>query len=152
VKAKVGPAKTTLSAPLGNINVHIRDGAAILLHLQPAYTIEETRQGPYSLLVSQTAEGYAFGTAYIDDGVSYPPGPNRTLVFQVQRGNVRIESHGSFEVRQKLREVVVLGTTRPRKVSVGGGVVVGWSFFDARKKLVMEVELDLNEVVTTLEW
>jgi alpha-glucosidase len=152
VKANVGPAKTTLSAPLGHINVHIRDGAAILLHAQPAYTIEETRQGPYSLLVSQTADGYAFGTAYIDDGVSYSPGPNRTLVFEVQRGNVRIESHGSFEARQKLREVVVLGTTRPRKVSVRGGVVIGWSFFDGQKKLVMEVELDLNEVVTTLEW
>src|ERR1700733_4006377 len=53
----------TLTAPLGHINVHVRDGSAILLHAVPAYTIEETQQGPFSLLVSLSADSQAFGTA-----------------------------------------------------------------------------------------
>ncbi|KXN85898.1 hypothetical protein AN958_10740 [Leucoagaricus sp. SymC.cos] len=42
---------TTLPAPLTHINVHVRDGSVPLLHATPAYTIEETRKGSYSLLV-----------------------------------------------------------------------------------------------------
>ena len=51
--------------------MHIRDGSALLLHAAPAYTIHDTRAGPYSLLVSQAADGYAFGTAYLDDGETF---------------------------------------------------------------------------------
>ena len=49
VNAKVS-ANTTLDAPLGHIPVHMREGAALLLHSRPAYTIAETRDGAYALL------------------------------------------------------------------------------------------------------
>ncbi len=83
VNASIG-TNTTLDAPLGHINVHIRDGAALLLHSSPAYTVEETRQGPFSLLVSLSSAGEAFGTAFLDDGVSFPPGPSTTVTFNVR--------------------------------------------------------------------
>ena len=103
----------TFSAPLGHINVHVRDGSAILLHAEPGYTTTETRAGPYSLLVSQASDGYAFGTAYIDDGISIPPTPNTTVEFHAKKGSLSITSSGSFKVDQSLESVTILGTTKP---------------------------------------
>ncbi|KAJ7680118.1 glycosyl hydrolases family 31-domain-containing protein [Mycena rosella] len=117
INATVG-ASTTLSAPLGHINVHIRDGAALLLHASPAYTVEETRQGPFALLVAQSPDGSAFGTAYIDDSLSDPPGPSTTVTFQASKDSVTITSKREFEVAQKLVQVTILGVeTKPTSVS-----------------------------------
>lgn len=144
---------TTLSAPLGHINVHIRDGAAILLHAQPAYTIEETRQGPYSLLVSQTAQGIAHGSAYIDDGISYPPGLNRILEFSTTKNEVVISSTGTFHVEQKLQDVTVLGvSSKPKSVTVNGRSVQGWTYTAQQDKLVVaNVGVDLNQPLS-VKW
>ncbi|KII83953.1 glycoside hydrolase family 31 protein [Plicaturopsis crispa FD-325 SS-3] len=139
----------TLSAPLGHINVHIRDGSVILTHSEPAYTIEETRQGPYSLLVSQTSDGHVFGTAYIDDGISSPPGPSKTLAFSVTAGQVKITAHGAFDVKQKLQVITVLGTKKPTVVKMGGESKDGWEYIEAQEKLVVKgINLDLNEDAT----
>ena len=144
VNATVG-GNTTLSAPLGHINVHIRDGSAILLHSQPAYTIAETRQGPYSLLVSQAADGYAFGTAYIDDGETIPPTPSRTLQFHVTSGAIAISGSGSFKVNETLEIITVLGTRRPSVVTVNGRQAHDWTYTEAQKKLVVSgLSLDLT--------
>ncbi|TFY77203.1 hypothetical protein EWM64_g6809 [Hericium alpestre] len=67
VNATAG-APTTLAAPLGHIPVHVRDGAAILLHSQPGYTTNETRASPYALLVSLGVDGRAFGTPFRKPG------------------------------------------------------------------------------------
>ncbi|KAJ8580637.1 hypothetical protein M405DRAFT_854975 [Rhizopogon salebrosus TDB-379] len=89
---------TTLDAPLSHINVHIRDNSALLLHQEPGYTIYETREGPYALLVSLNAAGTAFGTAYVDDDISFPPGPSRCLTFQAAEGTLKIESKGEYAI------------------------------------------------------
>ncbi|EEB88561.1 hypothetical protein MPER_13542, partial [Moniliophthora perniciosa FA553] len=54
------------------------------------YTIEETRQGPFSLLVSLSQSGDAFGSSYLDDGLSSPPGPNTTITFMVSNKELNI--------------------------------------------------------------
>jgi alpha-glucosidase len=132
INATVG-GNTTLSAPLGHINIHIRDGAALLLHESPAYTVEETRQGPFALLVAQSADGYAFSTAYIDDGISDPPGPSTTVTFQASKNSVRIASEGEFKVVQKLVQVTILGVeTKPTSVSVGGKAVQEFTYNSAQ--------------------
>jgi alpha-glucosidase len=157
---------TTLTAPLGHINVHgvcklfllcitltgisVRDGAAILLHAQPAYTTEETRNGPYSLLVSLTKDGDAFGTAYIDDGESYPLGPSKALIITVRTGSLQIQGQGDFYVRQKLENITVLGVgLKPNSVVIQGkGTFAGWQYFDGQQKLVLSrVDADLNVAV-----
>jgi alpha-glucosidase len=145
-------AAVTLPAPLGHINVHVRDGSAILLHATPAYTIEETRQGPYSLLISQSADGWAFGSAYIDDGVSYPT-PSRSLTFSATRSQVVIASDGSFDVKQRLREITVLGvSSQPTLVLVDGKRVAEWSYVSSKGKLVAQaLNIDLNNRVI-FEW
>ncbi|OCH87271.1 hypothetical protein OBBRIDRAFT_736445 [Obba rivulosa] len=146
--------RTTLSAPLGHINVHIRDGSALLLHAQPAYTINETRSGPYSLLISQAADGYAFGTAYVDDGETIPPTPNRTLTIHSQRGEVRLQSHGDYEITQRLTNVTVLGAaqTKPNQVLVQGNAAGSWDFDVGLERLIVSgLELDLNQPIT-ISW
>ncbi|KAJ8591089.1 glycoside hydrolase family 31 protein [Rhizopogon salebrosus TDB-379] len=142
---------TTLDAPIGHINVHIRDNSVLLLHQEPAYTIYETQQGPYALLVSLNAAGTAFGTAYVDDGISFPPGPSRSLTFQAAEGTLTIESMGEFAIQQKLETITVLGVQKPAQVTLDGPVQ-GWTWDEATEALVVSsVSVDLNGQVT-LAW
>lgn len=142
-------ANTTLPAPLGSIPVHIRDGSALLLHSKPGYTITETRAGPYSLLVAQATDGYAFGDAYIDDGETAPPTPSRRLKFHSSRGVIKITSEGNFHVVQKLDTISVLGAGQPKEVVVQGKVVKTFSYAAAQQKLVITgLNVDLNREIT----
>ncbi|KAJ7209873.1 glycosyl hydrolases family 31-domain-containing protein [Mycena haematopus] len=125
---------TTLAAPLGHINVHVRDGAALLLHQTPGYTVAETRQSAFSLLVTHSADGRAFGSTYLDDGVSDPPGPNTVITVYSSKNSVKISSKGAFHVAQKLAEVTVLGVPQKPKIVMSG------------------LSVDLNVETTTIEW
>ncbi|KIM86518.1 glycoside hydrolase family 31 protein [Piloderma croceum F 1598] len=145
-------ANTTLPAPLGHINVHVRDSSAILLHAQPRYTIEQTRQGPFSLLVSLSADGQAFGTAFVDDGVSNPPGPSTTLSFTGSKGQLRIQAKGTFNIKQPLQDITILGVKRPTKVMFQDETAKHWIHIEAQDKLVVSnINGDLNGRVF-LEW
>lgn len=143
----------TFAAPLSHINVHVRDGSIILLHSKPAYTIEETRQGPYSLLVFQSSQGLAFGTAYIDDGISNPPGPNRILKFFSAPKQVNISVEGDFQVEQNLTDVTILGVnSRPTSVLLNGHEVDNWTYAQQQGKLVaFQIDSNLNGPLS-LEW
>ncbi|KAF8996142.1 glycosyl hydrolases family 31-domain-containing protein [Cyathus striatus] len=153
VNATSGGALTTLSAPLGHINVHVRDGSAILLHAKPGYTVEETRAGAYSLLVSQSPAGNAFGSAYIDDGISFPPGASRRLSITAAKSQLRIAGKGTFKVEQNLESVTVLGVVgKPKSVSVNGKSLSEkqWLYKAATQELTATVDADLNkDVVVT---
>lgn len=145
----------TLDAPLGHINVHIRDGSILLLHKEPAYTVEETQQGPYELLVSLSprASGQAFGTAFVDDGVSSPPGPSTSLTFRAFARRLLIEGEGEYSIAQKLERVTVLGVKEePSEVTLQGEYVTDWRFFQKQEKLfVSNISIDLNGM-TSLTW
>jgi len=142
---------TTLDAPISHINVHIRDNSALLLHKEPGYTIYETRAGPYALLVSLNTAGTAFGTAYVDDGVSFPPGPSRSLTFQAAESTLMIESEGEYVIEQKLETITVLGVQKPTQVTLQGQTVQGWTYEEGTEELVLNASLDLNGQVT-LAW
>ncbi|PIL31234.1 hypothetical protein GSI_05932 [Ganoderma sinense ZZ0214-1] len=151
-------ATVTLAAPLGHINVHIRDGSAILLHAKPGYTTTETSNGPWELLVSLDKDGLAFGTAYVDDGESLPPTPHTNLKFTAVGGMLIIESDGNYPLEQKLATVTVLGATRRRPnagvtvqsgnahTSLGAG---DYEYNQGLQKLVLKnLTLDLNGQAT----
>lgn len=142
-----------LSSPLGHINVHIRDGSAIFLHSAPGYTIEETRQGPYSLLVSLNAAGTAYGTVYIDDGLSNPPGPSKKLTVTVTDSQVRVSVQGDFKITQKLEDVTVLGVSKkPTLVTVNGVKMIEWTYAPLQAKLTVPgVGTDLNRPLS-VKW
>ncbi|KAG9311037.1 glycoside hydrolase family 31 protein [Chiua virens] len=145
---------TTLSAPIGYINVHVRDGSILLLHQAPAYTIYETRQGPYALLVSLNAAGKARGDAYVDDGESDPPGVNCTLRFYTGEGELAIRSVGGYVVDQKLETITVLGVRPPpTTVTLGSEAIEGWTYDAPKERLVaLNLSVALNEAQTTLGW
>ncbi|KAK7442993.1 hypothetical protein VKT23_015940 [Stygiomarasmius scandens] len=137
----------TLPAPLGHINVHIRDGSVLLLHAEPAYTIEETRQGPFSLLSSLATNGQAFGSAFIDDGVSDPPGDNTTITFSINNNTLHINPVGSFRVSQMLQDINVLGVANaPEHVLLQGQTPLNWVYLGNLRRLsITNITLDLNE-------
>ncbi|KIK64069.1 glycoside hydrolase family 31 protein [Collybiopsis luxurians FD-317 M1] len=146
----------TLSAPLTHINVHIRGGAAILMHANPAYTTTETRAGPFSLLVSLESDSHAFGTAYLDDGLSNPPAENRIATFTANANQLQISSRGNFTVQQKLEQLTILGVSKePGTVSVGGTNLKSssWEFMSELQKLVISnVSIDLSDAETSVTW
>ncbi|EJF67386.1 hypothetical protein DICSQDRAFT_151660 [Dichomitus squalens LYAD-421 SS1] len=146
----------TLDAPLGHINVHVRDGAAILLYAQPGYTVTETAAGPYSLLVTLDKGGHAFGTAYVDDGESVPPTPNTTLTFRAGEGRLAIHSSGNFHVGQTIDTVTILGVGSSKPGAVKANYkslqVADWEFDEGLGRLVLKnLGLDLNGD-TTVTW
>ncbi|KAI0714693.1 glycosyl hydrolases family 31-domain-containing protein [Earliella scabrosa] len=158
VNASAPGGRATLAAPLGHIPVHVRDGAAILLHAQPAYTTTETRAGPYALLVTLDAQGRASGSAYVDDGESVPPTPSSMLTFVARGGSLSIHHVGNFKVEQKLETVTVLGVrtrgAKPREVSANGRRVDEemWEFDEWLERLVVkDLSADLNRAVV-LRW
>ena len=65
-----GKGQAELLTPLGKINVHIRSGSVILIHDKPAYSLTETRESPYGLVIHLDAKGEAKGEAVLDDGLS----------------------------------------------------------------------------------
>ncbi|OSD05551.1 glycoside hydrolase family 31 protein [Trametes coccinea BRFM310] len=148
---------TTLDAPLGHINVHIRDGSALLLYDSPAYTIAETRQSPFALLVAQASDGYAFGTAYLDDGESVQPTPNTTLTMTASKGELTIRPQGDFDVQQRLAKIIVLGAGRapPVDIRINRKPLTHssrWRFDAALERLAISgLSLDLNSPVE-LTW
>lgn len=146
-------SQITLSAPLEHINVHVREGAIILLHSKPGYSIAETRTGPYSLLVSLTSDGYATGSAFIDDGESLPPTPHRILQFAAARGQLTINVGGSYEVKQRIDAVTILGVaTKPHLVLANGLVQSAVVFQPKKQKLLVHgLSLDINEDIV-IQW
>ena len=144
---------TTLDAPLGHIPVHIRGGSAILLFSTPAYTVEETRLGGYSLLVSLAADGTAFGTAYIDDGLSVPPTPHLDLTFSVEYGFLSIRAQGDYALAETLDTITILGASDAPllSVTVNGQEHSGVSYEPDVQELVLSgLDLDLNHDATIL--
>ncbi|KAF9269738.1 hypothetical protein L218DRAFT_1072524 [Marasmius fiardii PR-910] len=136
----------TLPAPLGHINVHIRDGAAILMHANPAYTIEETRQGPFELLITLSSDGQAFGSYYLDDGLSFPPGPSTNLTVVSSGNQLLINPEGQFNITQPLQEITILGVgERPSTVTINNHSITSWDYEDPLGELKLSnLTLDLN--------
>ena len=134
--------------------MHIRGGSAILLFSTPAYTVEETRSGGYSLLVSLAADGTAFGTAYIDDGLSVPPTPHADLTFSVQSSHLSIKTQGNYSVAETLDTITILGANEGQSatIEVNGQEHSTWSYDASTQELVLSgLDLDLNNDAT-ISW
>lgn len=145
-----GKGNITMDAPLGKINVHIRGGSALLLHSAPAYTTTETRAGPWSLLLALGRNGTATGSYYLDDGLSYPPGPSTRLRITAAGGSVELAPAGKYTIEQKLTQIEVLGAVKPTQISVNGVAVPAesWQYSDEQQRLTISHDgIDLNETV-----
>lgn len=125
-----------------------------LQHAVPSYTVYETRQHPYSLLVALDESGCAKASIYLDDGETPDTKCFTWLSVDASSKNksVEVKSQGSYKVEQKVTKVTVLGVKpKPSKVSVGGQKV-GWKYDkDVERLTVQGLKGDLNEG-WTLTW
>ncbi|WWD21811.1 hypothetical protein CI109_106299 [Kwoniella shandongensis] len=62
--------KKEVPAPLGHTPIHIRGGSIVLLHEKSQYTLKDTRERPFALLVSLDRQESAEGVFLLDDGLS----------------------------------------------------------------------------------
>ncbi|KAL4070257.1 glycoside hydrolase family 31 protein [Scleroderma citrinum] len=149
-----GATKVMLPAPLGHINVHVRGGSILLLHAKPAYTIYETRSGPYALLVSLDGEGNGCGDAFVDDGDGTfafdgagEADLGRNLVFTAGGRKLHVGSGwGSYHIDQLLNRITILGVgEKPQRVVVQGQEVSEWEYDGSIGELnIGDLALDLN--------
>ncbi|CDU22645.1 probable Alpha-glucosidase precursor [Sporisorium scitamineum] len=112
----------SVEAPLSTINVHLRPGRVLLTHSKPAYTVYETAQSPYGLIVNLDNQGQAKQYFYLDDGATPAPAPNSTLTISATNGSsVSGQLEGEFKPSQSLAYVVVLDVKqKPSQVKMGG--------------------------------
>lgn len=101
----------TLDAPLGHIPVHVR-GGHILPMQEPGYTVAESRNGSWSLLVALNMDGKAEGKLYSDDGESYPVSESLFANFVASNGTLISSSYGTYELTQSLANVTILGVSK----------------------------------------
>ncbi|PWN36503.1 Alpha-glucosidase subunit 1 [Meira miltonrushii] len=138
---------TTIPAPLSTINVHLRPGRAILSYTEPKYTISETSQQPYKLIVNLDKNASASGNAYLDDGKSMPPTDNREATFKASKGTLSGKSTGSYNVNNKLQEIILLGVEqKPSSIKSGDRDLMSSAKFDQSRNMlnVTDVNADLN--------
>lgn len=144
----------SISAPLSTINVHQRPGTAMLSYASHGYTIHETMQKPYSLLVNLNSEGAAKGSAYVDDGISMPPTPNRELTFAASGRSLRGAVSGDYDIQSRLQHVVLMGIeSKPSSLKAQGNDVLKHAHYDASRQLLnaTHLDIDLNKE-WSLEW
>ncbi|EIW73063.1 hypothetical protein TREMEDRAFT_24338, partial [Tremella mesenterica DSM 1558] len=118
---------TTLSAPLGHINVHIRAGTILMVYDKPRQTIRTTREkSDFGLIINLDKQGQASGEVILDDGVSLNS-QRTTMRFKFINGELSINSEGEYTVPNRIRRVTLLGShDKPRDVLVlGDGQEVG---------------------------
>ncbi|WVR04138.1 hypothetical protein IAU60_001137 [Kwoniella sp. DSM 27419] len=112
----------TLDLPLGEIGVHVRSGSIMLLYDQPAYTVTETRDGGYGLLVVLDGNGCAEGDAKIDDGASYPV-TEQTCVSLKATGSCLSgwTNNGNYHIGNTVKSITIVGVwDKPSSLTING--------------------------------
>lgn len=132
----------TLDAPLGHIPLHIRGGHIIPMQ-DPGYTVAESRNNSWNIIVPLGIEGTASGLLYYDDGDSYPIVNSTTVDFVASEGSLSASAYGDYRIEQPLSSVYILGVEdEPNSVKFNGQSV---SFEFANNTIeVTELE-DLTE-------
>ncbi|EST05446.1 Glycoside hydrolase, family 31 [Kalmanozyma brasiliensis GHG001] len=135
----------TVPAELSTINVHLRPGRALLTHTKPAYTVHETAQSPFGLVVNLNNDGWAKQHFYLDDGITPAPTDNSTLIVCAQDKSVSGSMDGAFRPNQTLENVVVLDVREKPETVMVGGEKVQWKWDGGRELLnVTGLQLDLG--------
>lgn len=136
----------TLSAPINQINLHVR-GGYILPMQEPALTTTDSRKNPFSLLVALDEAGKANGSLFWDDGDTIgtdKAGKYTMMEFQAS-GEVlqnRIVFVG-YSTPMTLGSVTVYGVPqRPSSVMVNGQAMK--NTYDGNLKVLKVTSLNLD--------
>ncbi|KAI8081129.1 alpha glucosidase [Thamnidium elegans] len=108
ITVKSGTQDVTLDAPLVHIPVHIR-GGAIIPTKTPKYTVDETYETDYNLIIALDEKDQSTGRLYIDDGDSLKVESSSDVTFTYK--NKKLTATGSFEYGspQKISTITIIG-------------------------------------------
>lgn len=110
----------TLDAPLGHIPLHIRGGNIIPIQ-EPGYTIAESRNNSFGLIVALDSKGSASGKLYLDDGESQIVDSSLLVDFVASHNKLSYSPDGDYSAPQPLANITVLGVqNKPKSVKFGG--------------------------------
>ncbi|WWD16855.1 hypothetical protein CI109_101287 [Kwoniella shandongensis] len=140
----------TLTLPLGEIGVHVRSGSVLLLYDNAGYTITETREGGYAVLVVLDGKGYAEGVAKVDDGATLPVTEQTCLTFTTKDDACLTSTpSGNYHIDGHLKSITIVGVWyEPKKVTFNGQEVDGDKVeYDGKTGTVKVkgLKVDLNE-------
>ncbi|WVQ83475.1 hypothetical protein IAT38_005616 [Cryptococcus sp. DSM 104549] len=146
----------TLDLPLGNIGVHVRSGSALLLYNEPGYTIRDTKESGYAVLVVLDGKGYAEGVNKIDDGESLPVTEQTCLTFtSTDSSKFTSVPDGSYTIPQNLKTLTVVGVwSKPGDVKVNGKAVDDSQveYKESTGEVIISgLDVDLNEALE-VDW
>ncbi|XP_019398330.1 PREDICTED: lysosomal alpha-glucosidase [Crocodylus porosus] len=142
-----------LPAPLDSINVHVREGHILPLQ-EPGFTTTESRKKGMTLVVALTADGFARGDLFWDDGEglqTFERGDYTQILFLAMSGTLvsellRVNSQVDGLLLQK---VAVLGVpSPPQHVLANGALVDDFSYRTDTKILTILLSLPLGEQFT----
>ncbi|KPM37284.1 Alpha-glucosidase [Neonectria ditissima] len=104
----------TLDAPLEHINLHVRGGTVLTLQ-KPGNTTAATRRNAFSLLITLDDNQYAEGNVYLDDGVSLEPEATMIVSYTFNKGVLRAETNGTYQVSTPLDKITIAGLRKEPK-------------------------------------
>ncbi|VEU22377.1 DEKNAAC103506 [Brettanomyces naardenensis] len=109
----------TLEAPLGHIPLHIR-GGSILPTQEPGYTVAESRNNSFGLIVALGLDGSASGNLYLDDGESLKVSEATFVDFVAENNTLTAAPRGNYAIEQALANITILGVdSEPSTVLFG---------------------------------
>ncbi|KAG7666115.1 uncharacterized protein J8A68_000371 [[Candida] subhashii] len=119
-KQNFKPGKNeTLDAPLGHIPLHLK-GGHILPTQEPGYTVADSRQNPFGLIVALDNNNAASGKLYLDDGESVNVEESLYVDFVASNSQLVVSPIGEYKVEQPLANVTILGVEKaPKHVTFG---------------------------------
>ncbi|KAK4687888.1 alpha-glucosidase, partial [Tremellales sp. Uapishka_1] len=144
----------TVPAGLGEIPVHVRSGSVLLLHDSAEYTLTETRESGYAMLVTLDGKGYAEGVAKIDDGLSWPVNATTCLTLVANSSSCLSSTpSGDYQITQQLKTVTILGVdSQPASVTFNGQQVSNITYTaNTQEVVVTGLGGDLNSA-WELKW
>lgn len=117
IKVSSGVKTVTLDAPLVHIPVHIR-GGAIVPTKTPKYTVGETYETDYNLVIALDDKDQATGRLYIDDGNSLEVKSSSDITFNYKKG--KLSASGSFNYGQaeNIGSITIIGKSATKLSSV----------------------------------
>ncbi|PNS21638.1 hypothetical protein CAC42_997 [Sphaceloma murrayae] len=142
----------TLEAELTHINVFVRGGYVLPMQ-EPKMTTRDSRNSSWSLLVALDGQGKAKGQVYIDDGVNIVQNDTLLVDFTAAEGKLYSSARGTWDEKQALANVTVLGVeTKPENVTLNGEGVM-FDFDDGACKLsVSGLEAKTGQGAFAAEW
>ncbi|KZT11187.1 glycoside hydrolase family 31 protein [Laetiporus sulphureus 93-53] len=131
---------------LTSISIHIRGGAVLPLRAQGAMTTTALRKENFDLVVAPGFNGEAWGTLYMDDGVSITPNATTEVSMAYKNGTLTVAGTFGYETCVNVSSVLFLGIDKaPGSVQVNGQDAVSGTHDSVRKVFTVPINLPFDQ-------